>query len=201
MSEELVACHDCDLIHRIGPHEEGTSGRCSRCGALLFNTKRNSIERSLALTAAAVVLMIVANTFPFLGFDMQGRETETTLFSGVQQLFDEDMRTLGILVFVTAILAPSLQLALLLYVLVPIYLGDTPKHLAVAFRALRRVQPWSMMEVFLIAILVALVKLADTARVVPGLAIWTFAALILVLAAATVSLDPRAVWRRAPVSS
>jgi paraquat-inducible protein A len=198
--EELVACHDCDLVHRISPHEEGTSGRCIRCGSRLFSTRRNSIERSLALAVAGAVLLVVANSFPFLSFDMQGRVTETTLWSGVRELYDEEMRVLAALVFVTAVLAPAVQLGLLLYVLVPLHWGRVPWQLAGCFRFLRRVQPWSMMEVFLIGILVALVKLSALAEIVPGLAIWTFAVLILVLAAATVSLDPRAVWRRVPVS-
>jgi paraquat-inducible protein A len=199
--EELVACHDCDLIHRIDPGEEGTSGRCTRCGSLLFSTKRNSIERSLALTIAAAVLLIVANSFPFLSFDMQGRVTQTTLMTGVRELLREDMRSLAGLVLLTAVLAPAAQLSLLLYMLVPLHLGHVPWRLAAVFRFLRRVQPWSMMEVFLIGILVALVKLSELAEIVPGLAIWCFGALILVLAAATVSLDPRAIWRRIPVAS
>ncbi len=201
MSEELVACHDCDLVHRIRLHAEGTSGRCSRCGALLFHTKKNSIERTLALTIAGIVLYLVANSFPFLSFDMQGRVTETTLVSGIQELWGEGMLSLSGLVFLTAVLAPGMQLALLAYVLLPLHLDRTPWNLHLALRLLRRVQPWSMMEVFLIGILVALVKLGDMAEIVPGLAIWSFAVLIVVLAGATASLDTRAMWQRLPVAS
>ncbi len=200
MSEELVACHDCDLVHRIRLHAEGTSGRCSRCGALLFHTKKNSIERTLALTIAGIVLYLVANSFPFLSFDMQGRVTETTLVSGVRELWGEDMLSLSGLVFLTAVLAPGMQLALLAYVLLPLYFDRTPWNFHLALRLLRRVQPWSMMEVFLIGVLVSLVKLGDMAEIVPGLAIYSFAVLILVLAGAMASLDPRAVWRQVPVN-
>ncbi len=201
MSEELVACHDCDLVHRVRVHAEGTYGRCSRCGALLFHSKKNSIERTLALTIAGIVLFLVANSFPFLSFDMQGRVTETTLVSGVRELWAENMLSLSGLVFLTAVLAPGMQLALLAYVLLPLYFDRTPWNFHLALRLLRRVQPWSMMEVFLIGILVALVKLRDLAEIVPGLAIWSFAILIVVLAGATVSFDARAVWRRVPVAS
>ena len=199
MPEEFVACHDCDLVHRIPIGVEGTSGRCVRCGGVLFAARRNSIERTLALTIAGVVLFLVANWFPFLSFDMQGAVTETTLLSGVRELYAGDMRSLAGLVFLTAVLAPGLQLGLLLYVLVPLYLGRNPWQLAVFFRALRRIQPWSMMEVFLIGILVALVKLGDMAEIVPGLAIYSFAVLIVVLAGATITLDARVIWQHVPV--
>jgi paraquat-inducible protein A len=199
VTEELVACHDCDLVHRIPIGVEGTSGRCIRCGGVLFAARRNSVERTLALTISGVVLFLVANWFPFLSFDMQGAVTQTTLLSGVQELYAGEMRLLAGLVFFTAVLAPGAQLALLLYVLLPLYLGRTPWKLALFFRSLRRIQPWSMMEVFLIGILVALVKLGDMAEIVPGLAIYAFAVLIVVLAGAAITLDPRAIWQRVPV--
>ena len=92
--------------------------------------------------------------------------------------------------------SPLVQLTLLLYVLLPVHLGRIPWRMAAAFRWLRHVQPWSMMEVFLVGILVAVTKLVDMATVVPGLALWAFALLILVLAGASASLDPEEVWQR-----
>ena len=200
MSEEFVACHDCDLIHRVRAHVEGLSGRCSRCGAVLFHSRKNSIERTLALTIAGLVLYGVANSFPFLSFDMQGRVTETTLLSGIQELWGQTMFSLSALVLVTAVLAPGAQLVLLAYVLLPIQLGRSPWNFRLALRLLRAIQPWNMVEVFLIGILVALVKLGGMAEIVPGLAIWSFAVLIVVLAGTSVSLDFRAVWQRLPVA-
>ena len=199
MSEEFVACHDCDLIHRVRAHAEGTSGRCSRCGAVLFQARKKSIERTLALTIAGIVLYLVANWFPFLSFDMQGRVTETTLVTGIQELWGQTMFSLSGLVFLTAVVAPGIQLLLLAYVLVPLQLGRSPWNFRIALRVLRAIQPWNMVEVFLIGILVALVKLGGMAEIVPGLAIWSFAILILVLAGTSVSMDFGAVWRRLPV--
>jgi paraquat-inducible protein A len=199
--EEFVSCHDCDLVHRVPPFREGESGRCCRCSALLYRHRRNSIERSLALTIAGWVLFLVANSFPFLSMDMQGRVTETTLMTGVQELWAAGMFLLAGLVFLTAVLAPGIQLGLLLYVLLPLRLGRMSWQMPAFFRVLRHIQPWSMMEVFLIGILVALVKLGDMAEIVPGPAIWSFAILIVVLAGASVSLDPQAIWRRVPVAT
>lgn len=201
MGEELVACHDCDLIHRIPVGGEGGSGRCVRCGAVLYNAKRDTVERTLALAIAGAVLFAVANLFPFLSFDMQGRVTQTTLLSGVRELWDQDMGSLAGLVLVTGVLAPGLQLLALLWVLVPLQGGRQPWLLAEVLRVLHVLEKWSMMEVFLIGILVALVKLGDMAEIVPGLAIYSFAVLIGVLAGASATLDRRALWRRVPVEA
>jgi paraquat-inducible protein A len=201
VGEELVACHDCDLVHRIPVEAEGRSGRCIRCGGVLFDHKPRSIERTLALAIAGVVLFLVANAFPFLSFDMQGRETQTTLLNGIHELWSQGMGSLAGLVLVTAVIAPGIQLVLLLYVLVPLHGGRVPWQLALALRALRRVESWSMMEVFLIGILVALVKLGRISDIVPGLAIYSFGVLIAVLAGAAVTLDRRALWRRVEVQT
>lgn len=163
---------------------------------MLRSRRRNGIERTLALALAAAVLFVVANSFPFLSFDMKGQVTQTTLMTGVFDLFAQGVPEIGALVLATAVLAPMLQISLLLYVLLPVHAGRVPWQMARAFRLLRRVQPWSMMEVFLVGILVAVTKLMGMAQVVPGLSLWAFALLIVVLAGAMSSLDPQEVWER-----
>ena len=100
------------------------------------------------------------------------------------------------LVFFTIVVAPLCQIALLLWVLVPLRWDRVPWQLPHAFRLLRHVQPWSMMEVFIIGILVAIVKLMGMATIVPGLALWSFVLLMLTLAGAVSSFEPEAVWER-----
>ena len=192
----LVACHDCDLLHRLAPIREGTTARCRRCGGLLRRRRRNGLERTLALAVAAAVLFVVANSFPFLSFEMKGQVTRTTLLSGVAQLYRGGYVELAALVALTIFAAPLIQIALLLVVLLPLRIGRAPAVLVPAFRMLRHVQPWSMMEVFLIGILVAIVKLLDMAQIVPGLSLWSFALLMFVLAGAVSTLDPHEVWER-----
>jgi paraquat-inducible protein A len=194
---DWIACHDCDLVHRAPDLPPGAAARCSRCRALLYRERHDGLNRALALTIAGLVLFAVANTFPFLSFHLQGQVTETTLATGVWDLYEQGKAELAGLVLVTAILAPAFHLGLLAYMLLPLQLGRRPWALAPAFRLLRRIQPWSMMEVFLLGILVSVVKLAAMAKIVPGLAIYSFGALILVLAAADSVLEPRMVWRRA----
>lgn len=192
-----VACHDCDLLHRLGDIPEGSAAVCGRCGGLLRKRQPRSIERTLSLVMGAAVLFVVANTFPFLSFDMQGHVTHTTLITGVKDLWQQDYPELAALVLLTIFLAPMAQIAILLYVLLPLHWGRVPWRMPEAFRLLRRVEPWSMMEVFMIGILVAIVKLLDMATIEPGLALFAFVALFVLITAAVTSLDPHAVWERA----
>jgi paraquat-inducible protein A len=164
---------------------------------VLRRRRPRSIERTLALTLGAAVLFVVANSFPFLSFDMKGQETETTLATGVRDLWQQGKPELAGLVLLTIFLAPLLQIGVLLYVLLPLHGGRVPWQMPRAFRLLRRVEPWSMMEVFMIGILVAVVKLMGMASIVPGLALWAFVLLFLLISGAVASLDPQAVWERA----
>ena len=168
-----------------------------RCGALLRKRPRNGLEHTLALAFAAAVLFVVANSFPFLSFDMKGRVTETNVMTGIIDLYNGGKAEIATLVAVTIEIAPAAQLGLLLYVLVPLRLGRIPWRLPHAFRLLRHAQSWSMIEVFLIGILVAITKLMGMASIVPGLALWSFALLMIVLAGAMSSFDPESVWERA----
>jgi paraquat-inducible protein A len=195
-TENLIACHECDLLHRIPVQQGSGVARCRRCNALLHRSVLNSLDRTLALTFAGMILFIVANSFPFLAFKLQGQETQTTLISGVKELYDQGMWEISILVLLTTIIVPLLQLIFSLYVLLPLKFNRIPWKMASIFRITNELQPWSMMEVFLIGILVSVVKLVGMAQIIPGLALWSFALLIVILAAASVNLDPQIVWKR-----
>jgi paraquat-inducible protein A len=192
----LVACHECDLLQHIPPQRQGGKACCRRCNAVLHRSVRDSLNRTLALTLAGLVLFVVANAFPFLSFKMQGQVTQTTLVTGVIDLYRQGMWELALLVLLTSVLVPLLQLTLLLYILLPIRLGRTPWKLAPVFRFHQSLGPWGMMEVFMLGILVAVVKLVEMAQIIPGLALWSFALLIFMLAGAAAALDPEIVWER-----
>ena len=194
--DALIACHECDLIHRIKPLPRKGVANCSRCGSVLYRHKPNSIERTLALSLAGLVLFVLANSFPFLALKTDTQLHQTNLITGIKVLYDQGMEPLSILVFLTTILAPAAQLLGMLYLLLPLRQRRVPPHFAPIFRFVRGLQPWSMMEVFMLGILVSIVKLAKMAAIVPGVAIFSFFGLIVVLAAATVSLDPHELWHR-----
>ncbi|MBW1980487.1 MAG: paraquat-inducible protein A [Deltaproteobacteria bacterium] len=198
-SDTIIACHECDLLQRVRPLPPGGVARCSRCGGILLQHKRHSLDRTLSFTIAGIILFVVANTYPFLALKSGSLVQETTLFTGIRELSAQGMPELAVLVFVTTILIPLLQLLGMVYVLGPLKFNKTPPGLAIIFRCVRSMQPWGMMEVFMLGILVSVVKLAKMASIVPGLALYSFAILIFVLAAAAASLDPHIVWERVAI--
>ena len=193
----LVACHECDLLQREVPLQRGGVAHCGRCGAELYRDRPDGLDRALALTAGALLLFAIANSFPILGLALQGQVIDTTLYGAVRRLWDEDMGSVAALVFVTTIAMPALELCALAYLLAPVRFGRVPPHFALVFRSLQAVRPWGMVEVFMLGVLVSLVKLAHLAGVVPGIALWSFAALMLLMAAISAVFDPRALWEAA----
>jgi len=170
--------------------------RCVRCNAVLYRSHPDSFERTLALTAGGIVLFAIANSFPLIGLKIQGQLIETTLFQTVQTLWNEDMKSVGMLVFATTMLMPGLQLAALTYLLLPLRVGRAPAHFAIVYRVMQSVRPWGMVEVFMLGVLVSLVKLAHLAGIVPGAALGAFAVLMFVMAAIAAVFDPRDLWAR-----
>ena len=192
----LHACHDCDLIQRETPLPPGGKARCPRCGAVLYRRNVNGLDRTLAYSMGAAVLFIIANAFPIVGLAAAGHHTSTTLFGTVKRLWDGDMASVAGLVFATTILMPALQIAALLYMLLPLKLGWVPTGLPAVFRVVHAVRPWGMVEVFMLGNLVALTKLAHLASVEPGVALFSFGALMFLVAAAAASFDTNALWER-----
>jgi paraquat-inducible protein A len=195
-NQPLTACHECDLLQHEVPLPEGGVAHCPRCGAELYRSHPDSLERSLALTVGAILLFAIANAFPIIGIQLQGQQVQTTLFNAVQTLYGDDMNSLAALVFLTTIIMPGLQLLAMIYLLLPLRMGIVPPHFALVFRSLHAVQPWAMVEVLMLGVLVSLVKLAGLAHVVPGIALWSFGALMMLMAAIAATFSPHAVWAR-----
>jgi paraquat-inducible protein A len=196
MHSLVMACHDCDLIQWIGEVPEGGAAQCVRCGATLFKHKRNSLDRTLSWSMAGVVLFAIANIYPFLGFKVGSQIQETTLATGVETLYGQGMWEIAILVFLTTILLPLMQLVGLISIHLPLKLNRMPYKLPLVLRYLQSIKPWCMVEVFMLAILVSAVKLGKMATLVPGLALYAFLALIFVIAASVSSLDPHFIWEQ-----
>jgi paraquat-inducible protein A len=192
----LVACHDCDLLNQI-PDGATTTLLCARCGAVLHRHRPNSIDRSLALTLAALILFVVALSFPFLAMKSGGFVQETKLLTGIRELWQQELYGLGILVLLTCVLIPLAQLTGLLYLLVPLKLKlPVPRHAIQALRLIKHLAPWGMLEIFMLGILVALVKLGHMATIVPGISVFAFGLLVLVMAGAVTTLDLHLLWER-----
>ncbi|MFZ7125615.1 MAG: paraquat-inducible protein A [Desulfobacterales bacterium] len=191
---ELVACHDCDLVHRLpGTFLRGTA-RCTRCGAVLIRRKKDSIDRTLAMAFTGIVLFSIANAYPFLTFQMETDFQEATLLTGILLLSQQNLQWLAFLVLFTTILAPLVQMTGMVYVLLPLRLGFLLPGSIWVLRHIRHYQPWAMMEVYMLGILVSLAKLAKMATIIPGTAAYAFMVLIFVLAAMTAAFDHHSTW-------
>lgn len=189
-----LACHECDLINAVPPLPERAVARCVRCGSVLMRAKTDSINRTVAWTIAGMTLFLIAITLPFLSMKSGGIERHTALLTGIHEIYKQGMIQLALLVLLTCVLAPLVQMLGLLYIFVPLKFKRCARHSALVFKLFRHIQPWSMMEVFMIGILVALVKLGKMATIVPGLAVFAFGLLIFALTFAVSSIDDHLVW-------
>jgi paraquat-inducible protein A len=200
MQQNLIACPDCDLLQRALPLDRPAIARCRRCFAELYRPRSENLDRTLAFTLAAVILFVLANAFPIVGLELQGRSTAATLFGMAQALWQQNMKPLAALVFFTTEIVPAVQLTAMAYLLVPLRVGRVPSKLPLALRALQAVRPWGMIEVFILGLLVALVKLGGIASVQPGIALWSFGGLLMMIAAAVASFDARVIWARQEIA-
>jgi|SRR5215510_3258025 len=190
----LTACHECDLLQREPILPPGGTACCLRCNAVLFRDIPDSIDRGLAYTLGAAILFIVANIFPIVGLEVQGNLHATSLYGAVESIWNNDMEGVASLVFATTILIPAVEISLMLYVLLQLKFGRLPGELRSILRIMQSVRPWSMTQVFILGVLVALVKLAHLAHVVPGVALWAFGGLILLLTAAGSTFNMHMLW-------
>jgi paraquat-inducible protein A len=192
----LIACPHCDLLQHLPNLASATSAQCPRCDEELWRRREDSLNRTLALAVAAAVLYLIANVVPMLGLTVVGREASTTVIGGALHLWRGGQETVAILVLFTAVVAPALQIFLMLAMVLGARREPTPRWVGTLLRHHGTTQTWSMIEVMMLGVLVALVRIADYARVIPGTALFLLGALVVVLAAMQVSFEPREVWER-----
>ncbi len=195
-SMTLIACHECDLLQREIPLPPGRSARCVRCGARLYRVGNRSIDHTLALTLAAAIVFILANVFPIIGLQIQTTRNDTSLISAVHTLWNQGMWPVAGLVFFTTFLAPAAVLAIMIHILMALKCGRIPAGFTLIMRALQHFNPWGMVEVFIIGVMVALVKLTHYGTLIPGIALWSLGVLTLLMTATASSFNLHDIWNR-----
>ncbi len=191
---DLIVCEECDAVHRRPVLAHAEVARCLRCDAELERDTGSLFERLLPLTVASLIMFVIANSFPIVQIELQGLTSKTTLFGAVMVLHTEGMSLVAMLVLATTILFPLVQMLVLVYLLLPSAHDVRRPGVKILLRLMQIVRPWGMVEVFLLGVLVALVKLSNMASVLPGVALWAFGALT-VLLTVVVSFNPRYLWR------
>lgn len=194
--EDIVACPVCALPQRI---ERGRVGvfECARCGAFLGREpERGSLHLTGALTLAALVLYIPANLYPILRMYWSGAYSESTVWDGVVSLAKSNQWFVAAVVFLASIAIPLVKLLTLFYLVVSAQLRSraAPRLRTRLYHFVDVIGPWAMLDVFLLAVLVALVKLGGLATVLPGPGLVAFCAVVVLTVLASTSFDPRLIW-------
>jgi paraquat-inducible protein A len=190
----LIACHGCDLLVDVGDLQHGTRAYCPRCGHFLTRYQRDAMSRVLAYTLASIILMVLASSYPFLSFGSSGIESVMTLREAPGSLWQYGMPWLAIMVAAFIILIPAFILLLMLAVSLPLLLGWNAPWLRASAKLLFELETWSMVEVFIIGVIVSLVKIAAMAAVVLGISFWAYVAFSICFTLSMVTLDRYQCW-------
>ena len=193
----LISCHFCHTLSKL-PESAETHAvmHCPCCQSCLHSRHPNSLRRTWALLIAAFILYIPANTFPIMTFVYLGEGQPDTILSGVMHLLESGLWPLALLIFIASIFIPILKLLTLLGLLLSIHFKThwRPKDRTVMYRITEFVGRWSMVDIFVIALLVALVQFGNNAMVTPGIGALAFAAVVILTMFAAHTFDPRLIW-------
>lgn len=191
----LIGCHTCALLVR-GHETGGQPPPCPRCGTPLHSRKPASLTRTWALVLTAAILYIPANLLPIMTVIRFGRGEPDTILSGVQHLIESGMWPLAILIFFASVMVPVIKLAVLVFLLLSIQhrFRWCPKDRTTLYRIMEMFGHWSMVDIFLISILTALVQLGTLTSVEPGDGATFFGAVVVLTMLAAKSFDPRLIW-------
>jgi len=187
----LCRCHSCGRLQTVVAH-------CDHCHSPLHQRKPNSVQRAWAWLLAGMILYIPANLLPMMQSQLLGQTQESTIMSGVLELVAHGSFLIAAVVFIASILVPVLKFMALLYLLLSIH-RRSPRRLREKMRLYRLVElvgRWSMVDVFVVALLAALVQMGALATIVPGVAASAFAATVVMSMLSALALDPRLIWDR-----
>jgi paraquat-inducible protein A len=189
-----IGCTACGLPHAASEHIEGT--RCNRCGSALHRRKPDSVARTWALVLAALVLYIPANLYPVMTVVNLGRERPTTILEGVRELWNGNDWPYAFLVFAASIVIPLFKLIGMSGFLLSYHRRNRKAlmHCTRFYRLFDRIGRWSVLDIFVAAILGALVNFGNLASIIPGPGLLPFALVVVLTIAALASFDPRLIW-------
>jgi paraquat-inducible protein A len=197
----LAGCHTCGKVSPVA------LGDCPRCGTHLHLRKPNSIQRTIALMIAAAALYIPANILPIMTVVELGDITENTIFTGMRTFWRQGAYPIAIVIFTASILIPLLKIIALSWLCLAASgkLNPSPGMLGKVYWFTELLGRWSMVDIFVVGILVALVQLGNYMTITPGPGALAFAGVVVLTMFAAMSFDPRLLWDRyemlRPVSS
>jgi paraquat-inducible protein A len=193
-TEQIVACETCGLVQRVESIPEGSVAECARCRFQVHRRLPGSRARTLAFSIAALILYFPSNIYPIVTADYQGQHSETTVFQGIKALYTHQQYFICALVFCTSLLTPAFKILALIFIPLTLNWPRWKRARTVVYKIIRVIDPWNMLEVFLLAIAVSMIEMGQVATVHPGRGVFSFAAVVALTLMATLSFDPRLLW-------
>ena len=195
-SASLLSCHSCNLLSKMSGSHGHAHALCPRCGAPLHQRKTNSLTRTWALVIAAFIFYVPANVLPITVVTSLGKTQADTIMSGVIYFVQTGMWPIALVIFVASVAVPLIKLFVLSYLLISVQRKSRwrPEDRTRLYRIAEAVGRWSMVDIFVVTILVALVKLGGLATIDAGPAASYFAAVVVSTIFAAMSFDPRLIW-------
>ena len=191
-----LACPDCDLLQHVPPLPRGSKARCTRCGHVLATRPPGPRDLPLALSAAAAICFFIANFMPLMDLSAVGRTTTTTIAGGAYQMWIEGEPLVGALIGFCAIVAPGSFIAFMLTLLIAARQTPPPHWTGEMLRWAHHFEMWSMLEVMMLGIMVALIKISEVASVETGVGMYAVFALMVLIPSILVTFDARELWAR-----
>jgi len=174
--------------------EEGSKLQCPRCGHVIYKQKHNTIGKSLALTITALIFFYPAVTESIMSISMGGKSQHQSIIEGAQVLLQEKYYLVAILTFMCSLLIPLFRLLLLFYITFSLSVNIFHKSFFWSFRLYHHIEEWGMLDVYMLAIIVSVVKLSSMAEIYPGFGLWAYSGLLVSSILASSSLNPYEVW-------
>jgi paraquat-inducible protein A len=192
--DKVVACETCGLVQEVDHVPRGKVVKCARCNSQIQHRRPDSASRTLAFSLAAAILYFPSNLYPIVTAEYQGQFVQTTVFQGIKALWQGDQYFIAGLVFCTSLFTPALKILGLIFISLTVDWVSMKKPRAWIYKIIRVIDPWNMLEVFLLAICVSMVEMGEVATVHPGRGVFSFAAVVVLTLMATLTFDPRLVW-------
>jgi paraquat-inducible protein A len=193
-NNRIAACETCGLVQQIESLPENSLAECARCHFRLERRRPNSRVRTLVFALGALILYFPSNLYPIVTAEYHGLHSETTVYQGIRALFEHHQYFIASLVFCTSLLTPALKIIALIFIPLTLDWPRWKKARTWAYKIIRVVDPWNMLEVFLLAIAVSMIEMGQIATVHPGRGVFSFAAVVALTLMATLSFDPRLIW-------
>lgn len=194
--ETVIACKTCGLVQRMEKLQQGTAAECCRCGSIIGKHKVDSLARTAAFSLAALIFYVPANIYPILRMNFYGAYSESTIWDGCVRLFQDDQWFVASIVFLASIVVPLFKLLGLFFLVITARVRSMRwrQERTWIYKIIDVIGPWAMLDVFLLAVLVALVKLDQLATVLPGPGLMAFTTMVVLTIFASASFDPKLIW-------